>query len=258
MHAFHALHSEDPIGTSYAGPAGEQIPFLSDSAVLETPVRTSRGAFSPSSTSNTSLRTPGPPDAPRKSRKRKHDENEPPHELYTAPYPDPSPIPSRSAYAQFYPAVYAPVSFLLPTHGPDDTVLPVPPTNTASTEPSRPHKRKYHREAEKVGMLLRFLRKELGWTLGELLRALFYFGDHVHREDNHAAAVSSFLQGRMRTTPADIIHLWIRHPDGRLGESHAEYPQLFSSHPDATVNASNVRVALTCRQRRRPSAEENI
>ncbi len=31
MHAFHALHSEDPIGTSFGGPAGEQTPFLSDS-----------------------------------------------------------------------------------------------------------------------------------------------------------------------------------------------------------------------------------
>ncbi len=247
MHAFHALHSEDPIGTSLGGPAGEQTPFLSDSMVPETPVRSSRGAFSANSTSNAMSLTPAAPDAPRKSRKRKHDENQPPDDLYTVPsYQDLTPIPPGYTYVQSYPTIHAPFPFLLGAQPPDDTVLPTPSFDTTSTGPTRPCKRKYHREAEKVGMLLRFLRKELGWTLGELLHALFDFGDHVHREENHAGAVSSFLQGTMKTTPADIINLWMRHPDGRVAETHVEYPKLYSAHSDAAANASNVRVALTC------------
>ncbi|KAI0746872.1 hypothetical protein C8Q80DRAFT_1321778 [Daedaleopsis nitida] len=95
-------------------------------------------------------------------------------------------------------------------------------------------------------MFLAFIYDELGWTLGDALYSLLEFGDDIHRDSRHASCVACFLQGRMTHTPAEIIDLWMRHPDGRVSNRDVEYKTMYSACTEDFQNAKSVRVALTC------------
>lgn len=95
-------------------------------------------------------------------------------------------------------------------------------------------------------MLLSFVHDELGWTIGDVLYTLFNHGDDVCRELKHASSVASFLQGGTKHTAAEIINLWMTHPDGRVSSNHVEHDKMYSTCVADFRQAKSVRVALTC------------
>lgn len=94
-------------------------------------------------------------------------------------------------------------------------------------------------------MLLKYIHDEIKWTIGDVLYALFERGKDIHRDSIHAGAVSSFLQGRMQHTPAEIIDLWVHHPFSHISEYHPEYKDMYSTRPNTFKASRHVSVALT-------------
>ncbi|KAI0742858.1 hypothetical protein C8Q80DRAFT_1273453 [Daedaleopsis nitida] len=190
-------------------------------------------------------------DHPSTSRKRARDdvENQPPMPLH--PYVPTTPGAAYGTYPDWrHPPSPVPHTFLSAWHpgtpDPFRSVTITAPTDNLSTDSERPTKRKYRRETQKLSLLLDFIYDELGWSIGDVLYALFDFGDDVHREPRHASGVACFLQGRTIHTAAEIIDLWMRHPDGRVSDDSIEHGKMFSARQEDLQNAKSVRVALTC------------
>lgn len=108
-----------------------------------------------------------------------------------------------------------------------------------------PKRRKYRTNNEKLSNILNYIYDDMRWTLSEFLYALFEFGKNVHRSERHRSTVSAYLQGRAAKTPAQVLDLWFRHPDGRISWDNSEYNKMYSSRLQDFRNAGSVRVALT-------------
>ncbi|KAH9931747.1 hypothetical protein B0H21DRAFT_813891 [Amylocystis lapponica] len=158
-------------------------------------------------------------------------------------------FPSPSPY------FYTPQSFSAPSQiaAPHPTELPRATTASSSTARGRkrkagdenqdpalqeedahlPKKRKNapRRETpEKLAHVFAAL-KDVRWNLSEFLYYAFQFKDDgiQHRTTSHAAYIQHFLHGRSSYTPATIIDIWFRHPDGRVPADSDDIAYMYST-----------------------------
>jgi hypothetical protein len=77
-----------------------------------------------------------------------------------------------------------------------------------------------HSADEKLEAVLEFIYDKLNWNLSAFLYQLFRLPDSgertIRRSRRHAGTVSAFLRGTTKYTPANILHLWYKSPDGKL------------------------------------------
>ncbi|KAJ6614033.1 hypothetical protein B0H10DRAFT_2268702, partial [Mycena sp. CBHHK59/15] len=101
--------------------------------------------------------------------------------------------------------------------------------------------------AQKIEIILQTIQAE-NWTLASFLYNVFCMknskGAEIHRSQTHSQMVSIFLAGRAQETVADIIALWMAHPDGRV-PAHSPNLDLMYSTTQLYTNIRPVRAALT-------------
>ncbi|KAJ7921902.1 hypothetical protein B0H13DRAFT_2318024 [Mycena leptocephala] len=84
-----------------------------------------------------------------------------------------------------------------------------------------------------------------GWTLGEFLYQIFdHRGRNSSRDQTHAQMVKSFLGGKGKYTPSDILAFWMSSPDGVLHAHDPDLANMFSTDTPYT-EIGPVRAALT-------------
>jgi hypothetical protein len=86
------------------------------------------------------------------------------------------------------------------------------------------------------------------WTLSEFLYHAFCTldesGNKIHRTTRHTSYVNHFLRGSGKFTPAQIIDMWFRAPDGRIARDSTDSELMFST-TTPYIEIKPARAALT-------------
>jgi hypothetical protein len=105
-------------------------------------------------------------------------------------------------------------------------------------------RRKPRSDSDKLKSILASIHDQ-GWTLGEFLYQIFdHRGRDASRGQTHAQMVKSFLGGKGKYTPSDIIAFWMSSPDGVLHAHDPDLANMFSTDTPYT-EIRPVRAALT-------------
>ncbi|KAJ3002595.1 hypothetical protein NUW54_g5764 [Trametes sanguinea] len=84
-------------------------------------------------------------------------------------------------------------------------------------------KRRYYTIADKLSIVFDAIYDHAGWKFSDFLWHAFQYGRETHRDHSHAGAIEKFLKGRANYTPANIIELWLKHPDGCITSTEPLY-----------------------------------
>jgi hypothetical protein len=105
-------------------------------------------------------------------------------------------------------------------------------------------RRKPRSDSDKITSILASIHDQ-GWTLGEFLYQIFdHRGRNGSRDQTHAQMVKSFLGGKGKYTPSDILAFWMSSPDGVLHAHDPDLANMFSTDTPYT-EIGPVRAALT-------------